>query len=132
METEYAVELVEYGGIMLVYQKINGTLTKVAQVPISYAIDKAVAFAIREQVVQCQPFMKAEDRAFFKIPEDFGQVLIMHCKVWDMLPSLYEKLLYVDRTQIFSLVSGQQFKELRDRLNVYYMVKKVEGKQEGE
>ena len=129
METEYAVELVEYGGLMLLYEKKDGVLTSVGRIPFNYGVDKEVAGVIRGVVQLNKPFMQAEGRAFYNIPKDFGEVLKMHIKVFDILPNLHEKLLYIDRTQIFTLITGQQFKELKDRLNVYYIVKKIEGDQ---
>ena len=131
MGTEYAVEIVEYGGIMLLYQKINWVLTNVGRVPFNYAVDKEITAIIKSAVEMNAPFMKSEGRAFYNISEDFGEALKMHIKVFEMLPTLHEKLLYIDRTQIFSLVAGQQFKELRDRLNIYYVAKKIEGNLEG-
>ena len=131
-EERYVIEISEYEGAMLLYEKINGVMTSIGHIPLAYAVDKEIASVIRSAVTQqAKPFMVAEGRSIYRLSTEFGEALKMHMKVFKMLPTLHEKLLYIDRTQVFSLISTQQYKELQDRLNLYYLVKKIEGTQEG-
>ena len=133
-EEKYAVEIIEYGGAILLsillYEKVDGVLTSRGNVPLEYAIDKEIGGTIRNAVKQGKPFMVTEGRSMYQIPMEFGEALKMHSKVFRLLPNLHEKLLYVENTQIFTLIETQQFKELQDRLNLYYLVKKIEGSTE--
>lgn len=126
-EEKYAVELIDYGGAILLYEKVDGVLTSRGNVPLDFAIDKEIGGTIRNAIKQGKPFMITEGRSMYKIPDEFGEALKMHSKVFRLLPNLHEKLIYVENTQIFTLIETQQFKELRDRLSVYYMAKKIEG-----
>jgi len=128
-EEKYAVEIIDYGGAILLYEKVDGVLTSRGSVPLDYAIDKEIGGVIRITIKQEKPFMISEGRSMYKISTEFGEVLKMHSKVFRLLPNLHEKLIYLEQTQILTLVETQQFKELRDRLSVYYMAKKIEGTQ---
>jgi len=128
-EEKYAVEIIDYGGAILLYEKVDGVLTSRCSVPLDYAIDKEIGGVIRITIKQEKPFMISEGRSMYKISTEFGEVLKMHSKVFRLLPNLHEKLIYLEQTQILTLVETQQFKELRDRLSVYYMAKKIEGTQ---
>lgn len=131
MEDErFVVEIVEYGNQVYLYERIDGRLTAIDRVQIDYAIDREIANIILSQIKQFKPFMEGNGKTIYKVSDDFGEALKMHIKVFKMLPTLHEKLIYIDQTQIFTLMETQDYKELIDRLNVYYLAKKIEGIQE--
>jgi len=129
-ESPYAVEISQYNGKVYLYEKRDDTFISIGEVPSDYSIDRVLLAVISEKVTKFPPFLVSQGGKMYIVPKDLGEVVKLHSKVFSMLPSFYEKLLYVERLQFFTLMGEENYKELIRRLEVYYMTKKVEQSQE--
>lgn len=122
---KFLAELVGNGRIYL-WQNVNGVFREVGYFPTEYSIDAEMNRELIRILESYPNFLESLDRQFKIIPDDFGEVLYLLIKILEHVKALSEKLRFLEQVQVFSLLEGYEFKELKSRLERYYLAKKVE------
>ena len=126
MSDKYLVEVIEYGGSMVLFEKVDKQYVQfhenfVAQ----YPIDKEITAVLRDAVRLGTPFLSGGVRTSYLVPDDLGEVFKATMKILNVTPSFREKLYFIDAVQYFSHMMSGEYKGLLDNLNVFLLTKKI-------
>lgn len=127
IENKFMVEISRSDSLIL-YENKDGVMTNIGFFPLtSYALDKEMAFSFLEIIRKMKPLIIiANGQAFYGLDDEFGQILKMITQIFEKGLSFREKILFIERTQFFTLLEEGKYKELADCINVLYVIKKLE------
>jgi len=127
MTEKFIVEIISYGGSILLYEEFEGSMVCIGVFATNYALDKEMLLALKSQIEIGKPFISSErGRSFYKIDDDLGEAFKLLIKSFTSLPNLKEKLIFLERTQFFTLLEQKKYKELADNMRLFYIGRKIE------
>jgi len=122
---KYVIETSVNFPLVGLFREINGVFTPESVLQVAYPIDRIVADKILENLNGLSPFLQTADRSFFKVEDDFGELVLLILKIYNSCETFEKKLLFIERVQLFTNLKTKNYHTLVENMQVYYMSEKI-------